>query len=467
MFHVLNWERPDIVNEQGIPILDEFYFNEGPATVFQDGYKSSKEKLENTRREKKYFITIEESTQDPRNTGAFNTDQLESTDQASTGQTKSNATRNKNAWLVKNKKQKPDIEPVVETIPKIKTTKKHKHRYVNTYKTDISQIVDNSNDQMQIRDQKNTNASVAFVCTAMLEYIYSKALKNVVTTCEFLKTVYSYEIKKYQLVLVKELSETFSEYIAISKHDGLHITVILNNNLSQLTTHIDGQIEGLVGKAYTDAEHMVFQDITNDDTLYFLKHSDYGNSLTTDDSMLNEIRQNGIIQLSPGFVAYFNNNIYETFESMTVTNHGVCTEELYSLEDYKNKKMPSDHAIHNATLHYIEDYYRVAPTIDAIRAFLIEENCVVGGFDCTYDIYNKDCIDTGIIPSPVVDNKGKKIIGGHCVLFVGFDDEKKLLKFKNSWGVDWGDKGYGYLPYDYVLMGFAADFWVVFNSTSR
>jgi Papain family cysteine protease len=41
--------------------------------------------------------------------------------------------------------------------------------------------------------------------------------------------------------------------------------------------------------------------------------------------------------------------------------------------------------------------------------------------------------------------------GGHAVLVVGYDSVKKLFKFRNSWGESWGDKGYGYLPYDYAM----------------
>jgi len=76
--------------------------------------------------------------------------------------------------------------------------------------------------------------------------------------------------------------------------------------------------------------------------------------------------------------------------------------------------------------------------------------------------------DDGKIPYPC---RGERILGGHAVVAVGFNDEIKIknttcgvettgaLLIRNSWGTGWGDRGYGWLPYEYVLRGLAIDWW--------
>jgi C1A family cysteine protease len=69
---------------------------------------------------------------------------------------------------------------------------------------------------------------------------------------------------------------------------------------------------------------------------------------------------------------------------------------------------------------------------------------------------------TGDIPFP---QPGDSFLGGHAVVAVGFDDAKKIgkekgaLLIRNSWGKNWGENGYGWLPYAYIEAGLAVDFW--------
>jgi C1A family cysteine protease len=62
---------------------------------------------------------------------------------------------------------------------------------------------------------------------------------------------------------------------------------------------------------------------------------------------------------------------------------------------------------------------------------------------------------SGMIPMP---KKAKEMIGGHAICVVGYNNQKDLFKFKNSWDRVWGDGGYGYLPYKYMEK-YCTDAW--------
>ena len=65
--------------------------------------------------------------------------------------------------------------------------------------------------------------------------------------------------------------------------------------------------------------------------------------------------------------------------------------------------------------------------------------------------------------------EGQRRLGGHAVVCVGYDDSRIIgdsvgaLRIRNSWGTGWGESGYGWLPYDYVLAGLAWDWWVIMS----
>ena len=47
------------------------------------------------------------------------------------------------------------------------------------------------------------------------------------------------------------------------------------------------------------------------------------------------------------------------------------------------------------------------------------------------------------------------------MLFMGYANQTKRVKFQNSWGKSWGDFGFGSLPYDMFTDGFVSDCWTI------
>merc|ERR1711972_3599 len=103
------------------------------------------------------------------------------------------------------------------------------------------------------------------------------------------------------------------------------------------------------------------------------------------------------------------------------------------------------------------EYARVNQTLDDMRACLSEGLPFVFGFTVYDSFYN--LTETGEMSMPT---RGDRIVGGHAVLCVGYDDERQVFVVRNSWGDAWGDKGYFYMPYDYMVHpDLVTDIWVI------
>jgi C1A family cysteine protease len=136
---------------------------------------------------------------------------------------------------------------------------------------------------------------------------------------------------------------------------------------------------------------------------------------------------------------------------------GVPSEASYPYSTLLSSAAPPASLATEAAKHKIATYYK-CPTLMTIKASISQGYPVVGGFEVPPGMMTEACALSGAVP---LFGVGEAPEGGHSVLFVGYDDMVQRLCFMNSWGVGWGDLGFGYLPYSYVLQGLADDFWTV------
>ncbi len=148
---------------------------------------------------------------------------------------------------------------------------------------------------------------------------------------------------------------------------------------------------------------------------------------------------------------------------------GIPPEKYWPYETADFEKEPGAFHYSFASHYQSIQYYRLdQPGMKATELLDTIKNHLAAGYPSMFGftVYNFGNADGEFAyPSP-----SDTVQGGHAVIAIGYDDNRKIgtkkgaLKIRNSWGTGWGQGGYGWLPYAYVLDGLAVDFWSLFKA---
>ena len=161
---------------------------------------------------------------------------------------------------------------------------------------------------------------------------------------------------------------------------------------------------------------------------------------------------------------------------------GAPPEQYWPYDVNKFDQEPSPFLYSFGSNYKALSYYRLDPAGMAPANLLtaIKTNLAAGlpsffGFTVYSSYTQANTANHGAIPFPV---RGERIVGGHAVVVAGYNDTLTIkntapnavattgaFKIRNSWGTGWGDAGYGWLPYDYVLKGLATDWWSLISAS--
>lgn len=127
--------------------------------------------------------------------------------------------------------------------------------------------------------------------------------------------------------------------------------------------------------------------------------------------------------------------------------------------DHLAGQTPSQAAYVEAANNKVLEYRSITQNLADMQGCLSEGFPFVFGFSVYESFESADVAKTGMVPMP---RSNEQVIGGHAVLAVGYDDGDRVFICRNSWGPGWGDGGYFYMPYAYLLDdNLSDDFWTI------
>jgi len=143
----------------------------------------------------------------------------------------------------------------------------------------------------------------------------------------------------------------------------------------------------------------------------------------------------------------------------SIANQGDCPETEWPYDISKFTCKPALTCYQDAIKYKAVQYQRVPQILNQMKGCLASSYPFVFGFSVYTEFESDSAAKSGEINMP---GQKERLLGGHAVVAVGYDDTTQRFIVRNSWGDWWGIKGYFTLPYAYLTdPNLADDFWTI------
>jgi C1A family cysteine protease len=157
----------------------------------------------------------------------------------------------------------------------------------------------------------------------------------------------------------------------------------------------------------------------------------------------NDVGEDGGAQLSDGI--------------QSLQQFGLCLETSWPYNISKFTEKPSDSCYSEALNHKALIVENIHQDANTMRNALAQGIPFVVGIQIFEEFESEQVAKTGIVPMPT---QYSNCLGGHAVSICGYTPLYWICR--NSWGPDWGDHGYFYLPHAYLLdSSLTSDLWSI------
>lgn len=141
----------------------------------------------------------------------------------------------------------------------------------------------------------------------------------------------------------------------------------------------------------------------------------------------------------------------------SLVKYGIALEKVWPYNENVYSQKPSEEAYADAATRKLISAMNVNLKVEDIKSALVDNCPVAASFTLTRSFFEHGSTD-GYIPMPSDEEIASSLNpeseeyrhSCHAMVIVGFSDELQMFIVRNSWGKDWGDNGYCYIPYSYI-----------------